>query len=160
MKETIKTLLSKIDEAPEIEWKDRGGDQQKDIYIQEMWNKHVVDTNLELIDIVDKKNVLLYGCSVKKLNLDDTQPLGIQPTVLDVYDWLIDPLMNTCDIESARYIIHRNIFRSIRDILADDRYTAEGKRDLKIWADSPAGITQGAKNKEEWEDKMKRLEAM
>ena len=157
MKETIKTLLSKIDETPEIKWKELGGDQQKEIYYQEIWNKHFQDNNLELIDILDKKNVLLNGLSIKKLNIGKE---GIEATVLDTYDILLDPLMSVWDLESARFIIHRNIFRSIRDILADDRYSKEGKDDLKIWADSPAGITQSGKNKEEWEDKMERLRAM
>lgn len=157
MKETIKTLLAKIDETPNIEWKELGGDQQKEIFYQEIWHKHFVDNNLELVDILDKKNVLLNGFSIKKLNLSEE---GIEPSVLDVYDILLDPLMNVWDLESGRFIIHRNIFRSIRDILADDRYSKEGKEELKIWADSPAGITQSAKNKEEWEAKMERLKAM
>jgi hypothetical protein len=157
MKETIKTMLAKIDEAPNIKWQDRGGDQQKEIYYQEIWNKHLIDNNLELIDILDKKNVLINGYSVKKLNINDN---GVTSDVLDAYDVLIDPLMNVWDIESARFIIHRNIFRCIRDILVDDRYTEEGKNNLKIWADSPQGILQSGKNKEEWEAKMERLKAM
>lgn len=161
MKETIKTMLSKIDEAPEIDWKDRGGDQQKELYFNAIWDKHYNDSNLELIDVIDKKNVLLYGHSVKKLNIDfNAQDMGVYPSVMDVYDILIDPLSKPWDLESARYIIHRNIFKPIRDILADERYSEEGKRELKIWADSPAGITQGDKSKEEWEEKMRRLEAM
>ena len=36
MKETVKTLLSKIDDPPTIEWKELGGDEQKEIVLQEM----------------------------------------------------------------------------------------------------------------------------
>ena len=68
--------------------------------------------------------------------------------------------MNSWDLESARFIIHQNIFRNVRDILADNRYEQKGKDELKLWADSPAGIVQGAKNKEEWEKKMERLKTM
>ncbi len=157
MKETIKTLLSRIDESPEIEWQELGGDEQKEIYYQEIWNDQMRSNNLELIDVLDKKNVLLYGFSVKKLNIRKD---GIDISVLDPFDVLIDPLMNSWDLESARFIVHQNIFRSVREILADNRYSKDGKEDLKIWADSDPGITQGTVNKEEWEKKMQRLKDM
>lgn len=157
MKETIKTLLSKIDDPPNVDWKELGGDEYKEMVFQEIWNQQVKDNNLELLDVIDKKNVLLYGLSVKKLNINKT---GVSVDVLDVYDICLDPLMKSWDLESARFIIHQNIFKSVREILADKRYLKEGKEELKIWADSPAGISQGGENKEEWEKKMARLQAM
>ena len=157
MKETIKTLLSRIDDPPTIEWKEMGSDDMKQLIFQEVWDDFYRRNKLELIDILDKKNVLLYGQSTKKLNITDD---GITVAVLDAYDVLYDPLMNVWDLESARFIIHQNIFRSIRDILADDRYSKQGKEDLKMWATAPQGITQGTTNKEEWEKKMERLRSM
>ncbi len=157
MKETIKTLLSKIDDSPNVDWEESSGDEEKEIVFQEVWNDHLKQNNLELIDLLDKKNVLLYGFSVKKLNIDD---YGVCADVLDPYDVLIDPLMKPWDVDSARYIIHQNIFKSIREILADEKYNKEGKDDLKIWADSAPGILQGNMNKLQWEEKMQRLLAM
>lgn len=157
MKETIKTLLSKIDDAPDVDWKELGGDEVKELIFQEIWNQQVKDENFELIDILDKKNVLMYGLSTKKLNIDDD---GVCIDVLDVYDIVLDPLMKQWDLESARFIIQQNIFRSVREILADPKYTKEGKDNLKMWVDSIPGITQSQANKDEWEKKMKRLEAM
>ena len=156
MKETIKTLQSRIDDAPNIDWKEQGGDEQKELVYQEIWNQSFKDNNMELIDILDKKNVLLSGFSMKKLNIGET---GIDISVLDAFDTFVDPLMNPWDIESARYITHQNIFRSIRDILADEKYSKEGKEELKIWADSAPGILQGTMNKEDWEKKSERLKA-
>src|SRR3989344_7068887 len=40
MKETVKTLLSKIDEAPNVEWSELGGDEEKEIIYQEVWNEN------------------------------------------------------------------------------------------------------------------------
>lgn len=157
MKETIKTLLSRVDDAPNVDWKERSGDETKELIYQEVWNQQFKDNNLEIIDILDKKNVLLYGVSTKKLNIGKT---GIDISVLDIFDIAFDPLTQPWNLDSARFIINQNIFRSVRDILADDKYTAEGKEELKIWADSPAGILQSSKNKEQWEKKMERLRAM
>lgn len=157
MKETVKTLLSRIDEPPEVDWKDLGDDEQKEIIYQEIWNSFTKSNNLQLIDVLDKKNVLLYGSSVKKLNIGEN---GIEASVLDIYDILIDPLMNAWDLESARFIIHHNIFRSVREVLADKRYTDKGKEALKVWADSEPATIQGKVNEEELQKKMERMKAM
>jgi len=157
MKETIKTLLSRIDDPPEVEWKENGSDQMKELIYQEIWDDNARHNKLELIDVLDKKNVLLYGLSTKMLNPSD---FGVSIAVLDVYDVAYDPLMNPWDIESSRFVIRHNIFRSIREILADERYTEQGKQELRVWADSPPGLTQSAQNREEFEKKMERLKAM
>ena len=157
MKETIKTLLATIDEPPIIEWKELGGDEMRELIYQEIWDAKSKKDKLEIIDIIDKKNVLLYGFSVKKLNISEE---GVIPSVLDPFDILLDPLMNSWDLESARFIIHQNIFRPVRDILADSRYTSTGKDELKIWIDSPPGIAQSNENKEEFDKKMERLKSM
>jgi len=157
MKETVKTLLARIDDAPNVEWKELSGDEQKELIYQEVWNQQFKDNNMELIDILDKKNVLLNGFSVKKLNISKE---GIEVSVDDAFDHFFDPLMKPWDIDSARFITHQNIFRSIREILADERYTEEGKNQLKMYGDTNPGITQGAKNKEDWEKKMERMKAV
>lgn len=157
MKETIKTLLSKIDEAPEIQWKELAGDEQKQLYYQEVWNEQSKYNKFELIDILDKKSVLLYGISARKLNIDK---YGVSVSALDPYDIAFDPLMTPWDLESARYIVHINIFRSVKEIMADDRYTAEGKEKLKIWSMSDPGITQSEENRKAWENKLERLKTM
>lgn len=157
MKETIKTILSKVDDPPQVDWKEKSGDEFKELIFQEMWNDAYREDKLEWVDVLDKKNVLLYGLSTKMLNPDDD---GVCIKVLDVYDVVYDPLMDPFDIESARYIIRQNIFRSLREILVDDRYSEEGKNKLKIWADTPSALIQSSSNKEEWEKKMERARAM
>ena len=157
MKETIKTLLAKIDNSPNVEWKELAGDEYKEMVFQEVWNEQFKENNMELIDILDKKNVLLYGHSFKMLNIGEK---GVNISVLDPYDVYLDPLTNVWDIESARFIVRNNVFRTVRDIIADEKYSKSGKDELKIWADSPVGMLQGEKNKEQWELKMERLRSM
>ena len=157
MKETVKTLLSKIDDAPTVDWKEMNGEEDNEILYQEIWNANFRDNKLELVDILDKKNVLLYGISTKKLNIGEN---GVEIDTLDTYDIAFDPLMATGEIETARFLVHQNIFRTVREILASDKYTDEGKKELQMWANSPEGITQSEENKEQFEEKMKRLEDM
>jgi hypothetical protein len=157
MKETVKTLLSKIDDAPNIDWKELGGNIDKELVYQEVWDTNFKDNKLELVDILDKKNVLLYGLSTKYLNIGSK---GIDVDVLDVFDVKFDPLMEASDVETARFIIRDNIFRSVQEVLADDRYSEKGKEDLKTWMNSPAGITFTDKSRKEWEEKIERLRSM
>lgn len=157
MKETLKTLLSKIDEPPMVDWKELGGDKDKELVFQEIWNADYERLNMEAIDIQDKKTVLLYGRSFKKLNWIDDQ---IDIRALDIYDVIVDPLTDPLDLETARFVIHQNIFRSLRDILANDRYTQKGKDALKVWLTSQDAIVQTSSNKEELEKKNERLKSM
>lgn len=157
MKETVKTLLTKIDNPPNIAWKERGNDEMKSLIYQEIWDQNAKDNKIDLIDVLDKKNVLLYGLSTKKLNITKE---GISISVMDTFDVAYDPLMNPWDIETSRFIIHSNIFKTVREILADPKYTAKGKDALKIWVNSPPGIVQDQETRKLWEEKMKRLRAM
>ena len=157
MKETVKTILSTIDEPPQVDWKEKSGDEFKELVYQEMWNEMVRHEKLDWVDVLDKKNVLLYGLSTKMLNTSDE---GIEIDALDTYDIVYDPLMNPLDIESARFIVRQNIFRPIRDILADERYLQAGRDKLKMWVTSSDGIVYQGQNKEEYEKKIERLKSM
>jgi hypothetical protein len=157
MKETIKTVLSAIDEVPNVKWQETSGDELKELIYQEMWDANFRDNKLDWIDLVDKKNVLLYGLSSKMINTGDNGP---EISVLDTWDIVYDPTMNPLDIESARFIIRQNIYRSLREILADDRYSEKGKNELRNWADTEDAVIQSNSNMEEAEKRNKRLEAM
>jgi hypothetical protein len=157
MKETEKTLLSKIDDAPNVDWKELSGDQQKEIIYQSIWDDQFKKQKFEWKDILDKKNVLRYGLSTKMLNLGDK---GVEVSVLDVYDIVFDPMMDPMDIETARFIVRQNIFKNLREILADDRYTEEGKKALKTYIGSTDAIIQDGANREELVKKQERLIAM
>ncbi len=157
MKETIKTLLSKVDDPPTVKFEELSGDDMKQIIYQEMWDSFFKEEHLEWKDILDKKNVFLYGLSTKSLNL---KPGGIALEIEDVYDVIFDPLMRPLEIETARFIIRQNIFRPLRDVLADKRYDEKGKEALKHWTLSDKGIVQSGKNKQEWERRQERLKTM
>lgn len=157
MKETIKTLLSRVDDPPRVDWKELSGDEMKELIYEEIWQDFYKTNKLEARDSLDKKNVLLYGISTKKLNIDSK---GVLVDVLDPFDVMYDPLMNPMDVETARFIVQINIFKSLREIMANDRYDKEAKEKLKIWLLSEKGIVASQQNKEQWEKKLERLKSM
>ena len=157
MKETIKTLLSKIDDVPNVEWKEKGGDEDKEILYQEIWDANFRENKLELTDIQDKKSVLIYGVGTKKLNIGEN---GIDIDAIDPYDVVYDPLMRSNEIETARFVIHQNLFRRLEEILTDDRYTKEGKDDLKRWMHTNAGMILSDSNRLIWRERQERWRDM
>lgn len=154
MKETEKTLLARVDDPPTVDWSEKGGDEDKELVFQEIWNQQFKRDKFEWKDVVDKKNVLRYGLSTKMLNLSDK---GVDLDVLDTYDVLYDPLMNPIDLETARFIIRINIYKPLRDVLADDRYSSEGKTKLETYKDTQPGIIQSNNNIKEAKEKQERL---
>jgi len=64
------------------------------------------------------------------------------------------------NIETARFVIHQNIFRSLEEILADDRYTKKGRKDLETYLNSSDAVFQSSESREQWENKMTRMKEM
>lgn len=158
MKETEKTILARIDDPPTIEWKELSGDEMKELIFQTIWDDFFREKNLEAVDMQDKKTCVRYGRPTKKLVFSDE----FYPDVyaLDIFDVVYDPLMDPLNIESARFVIHQNIYKSLREILADKKYTEKGKNALRLWADSKEGIVASQQNQEEMKKKNERLLAM
>jgi len=131
MKETKKTLLSRIDEPPDVVFDCLESDiagREKEIVINEIWQEDYNKCNFEGIDIMEKNNVLLSGRTFKKLNFLDGE---FKVEVPNKFDIVIDPKTNPLDIETAGFMIHLHIYRKLRDILANEKYEEEGKQELK-----------------------------
>src|SRR3990167_4056225 len=157
MKETIKTLLAEMDEAPDVVFEELDNDLEKEYVLNEYWSWNMDELNFEGMDMQDKKNVLLYGRSFMKLNFFDNK---FDAEVLDIYDILVDPKTNPLNIESAKYLIHQNIFRSLKEILADEKYDEKAKEKLKEHFLFGEGLVIGDKNREALEVKKERMALM
>lgn len=127
IKETIRTILPKIDEEPNLTFEDRGGSLDKEIVINHKWLNDYDTNNFSLVDVVDKKQVLLYGRSHKKLNWANGEFSG---ELKEVFDLRIDPNANPINIDSARYLRELNIMRALEEIMSNNRYDKDGKDKL------------------------------
>lgn len=136
MKGTIKSIMSKIGERPELTYEDKESNQDREIIIKEKWNDDFDRNTMTLLDKIDKKQQLICGRSYKKLNWKDGKFVA---EVKDIFDILIDPKTKTTDIETARYIIELGIYRTVEEILADTKYDAEGLREFQNMIDEING---------------------
>lgn len=131
MKETKKTLLSRIDDPPDVVFdclETGPAGREKEIVLNEKWKDDFEQLNFEGIDILEKNNVLLFGRTHKILNFIVGRVKVTVPHRLDV---VVDPKTSSLDIETAKYIVRLHIWRSLREILADPKYLQEGKDELK-----------------------------
>jgi hypothetical protein len=157
VRETIQTWISKIDEPPILKFESRGksnGDKNGEIVLNELWAYHFDKLQLDVLDNVEKKVVGLQGRSFKKWGFSNGE---IFCDLIDPFDIDIDPRTNPLDLETANWIIHKNIFRPLRKLLANPKYSAEAKNKLKLYLDSKNGLIQSATSREEFEERNQRL---
>lgn len=160
IRDTIQNWMSKVDEAPELTFETRSrvnADKDKEIIINEIWTHTYEKNKLDLLDNLDKKVVGLQGRSFKYLYWSQADNC-VKCAVVDPYDIDIDQRVNSLDINTAFYFNHKNIFRPLREILANKSYSAEGKQALKHYLDSKQGLIAAASVQEEAEARRARLQ--
>lgn len=155
VKETIKTALARVDDLPEIEFESLSGDKQKEIYINEYWKAWSKKAKLEIKDIVDKKQEMLYGRTFMKLNIVNGE---VTLEVLEPQDIKIDRFADPTDIDgTANYLLHTNIYRTLNQVELNDSYDKGVIKEIKTQYASAMGLN---KSEETYEEKMAKEERM
>lgn len=157
MRETIQTWVSKIDEAPELKFKSRGrsnAHKKGEMIVDEMWGYCFDKLKLDILDNVDKKIVGLQGRSFKIAGMNRGE---FFLDIIDPYDIEVSPRVNPFDLNSAQYIIRTNIFKPLREILANSKYDASAKQELKMYLDSREGLIKAQETESAYLEKMNRL---
>lgn len=160
MRETIQTWISKIDEPPFLTFEARTkGNKAEDgqIIINQLWDYYYDKLKLDLVDNLQKKVVGLQGRVFKKWGWANGE---IFCDVIDPYDIEIDPRCSPLDISTASFVIHKNIFKPLREILSNEKYDNEAKNTLKVWLDSKEGIIKANEIRDEWFMRQERLRAL
>jgi hypothetical protein len=156
MKETIRTILSKTDETPDIYFESLSNDKQKEIFLNEYWKWWFIKDNFEIKDIVDKKQEGLYGRSTMKLNLFDGRPTA---EVLEPYDWIVDRYADPSDLDNtAMYMGHINIFRSLSQVEANPLYEKTAVKALKEKYAEQMGLARSEENIKQLMERNERLQ--
>jgi len=157
MKETVKTILAGIDDDSKIEFEELDNDQQKQIFFNEYWNWTSELNKLELKDIVDKKQVLLYGRSFWKMNIVDG---AFYTEVIDPQDILVDRYCDPADLETAQHIIHQHIFRTLKDVANNPLYDQEAVQRIGTQYATEGGLIKAAENTQTMLEKNQRMKDM
>jgi hypothetical protein len=158
MKGTIKTILANIDEFPAIEFEELGNNKDKEIILNELWSDFVVKDKLELKDIVDKKQVLLYGISWTKFNIVRGR---ITTEIKEPFDILVDRYADPSDLDNtADHLIELGIYRTLDELADDPSYDKEAVAKLKLAYGSAQGLVKAEEITQQMEAKNQRLSEM
>jgi hypothetical protein len=157
MKETVRTILTGIDDPRDTIFEELDNDKDKEIFINEYWKYFYERKKLKLKDIVDKKQVLLYGRSWWKLMISDGEP---DAEVEDFMDMLIDRFVDPTDIDTAQYIIHQHIFRTLKEVANNEYYDKEAIARLKSEYATEAGLFKAGENMESLARRNDRMREM
>jgi len=157
MKETLRTVLAQTDDAPDLYFEELSNDKQKEIFLNEYFLKNAQDNKLEVKDIVDKKQEYLYGRTFKKLNVVDGAPYV---EILDPYDVLVDRYADPADLDTAQFVIHQHIFRTLKEIENNPLYDPEAIQRLKVFYATAQGLIKSEENVRSLQEKNKRMQVM
>jgi hypothetical protein len=160
IRETLQTWISKIDEPPELKFKARGRTNKHktgEILVDTLWSYYFDKLKLDILDNLDKKIVGLQGRSFKICGMKNGE---FFVDIIDPYDIEISPRVNPLDLNSAQYVIRTNIFKPLREILANKKYNEKAKQQLKTYLDSKEGLIKCAETQEAYEEKIQRLQTL
>lgn len=157
MKGTIKTIMASIDEFPEISFEEKENNKDKEIAFNELWQDFKSKDKLELKDVIDKKQDLLYGLTWRKLNVYNGR---LESEVIEPFDILKDRYADPTDIETQDHMTHRNIFRTISQLEANKSYDQAAVRRIRAQYATQQGLIKADENVRLMQAKNERLSNM
>lgn len=157
MKKSVRTLLKDVDDMPVLYFENLDNDKQKEVFQNAYWEKVVEDNNLEEQDIVDKKQVFLFGRSFIQMQIIDGHVVF---TVQDPQDILVDRYTDPTNLDTARWLIHTHIFIPLTQIEANPDYDKSEVAKLKEFVNSKEGIIAVSDNEQMMTEKSEKMAAM
>jgi len=157
MKMSVKTLLKEIDDMPVLHFENLDNDKEAEVFKNEYWNYTDEQNKMELQDLVDKKQVLLFGRSFDQWQIADGK---VKQTIQDPEDILVSRFMDPTDLHSSRFLIHTHIFVPLTTLEENKDYDKQAVKDLKEWYATELGIVKVKDNLKMMVDKNKKMEEM
>ena len=157
IKGSVKTILANIDEFPDIEFEELDNNKDKEIVFNELWKDFVIKDKLEVKDMVDKKQDLLYGKTWMKFNIQNGR---ITTEIKEPFDMLIDRYADPADLETADHLIEQGIYRTLSQLEANPSFDRAAINRLKIFYGTQAGLIKAEEVTQAMQAKNERLESL
>lgn len=157
IKSAVKTLLKDVDDPPMLYFSNLDNNDQAEVFYNEYWKYNSGINDLVLKDVVDKRQVMLFGRSFKFMNIVDG---NFKWEVVDPQDVLIDRYVDPTDIDSARYVIREHIYVPLSSLTTNPKYDNAAVRRLQKFLGEQAGLVKAEENPLDWVEKNRRFAAM
>ena len=143
MKQHIGSLLKDIDDMPVIYLENLDNDKEKEVFLNEYWKWTAQNNNMELQDVVDKKQVLLFGRTFDQWQIEDG---AIKQTIIDPQDILVSRYTDPSDLHSSRFLIHTHIYKPLRELKENEEYDQQAVKKLEDFYATDLGLHKIADN--------------
>jgi len=159
MKTVIRTLLKDVDDMPVLYFENLDNDKDKEIFLNEYWKWTASEqvNNMEVQDIVDKKQVGLFGRSFCQWQIIDGQ---IRMTVQDPQDILVSRYVDPTNLNSARSLVHTHIFKPLSSLVNNPDYDQEEVKKLQTFYATELGLIKQAENAKMMVEKNQKMQDM
>lgn len=157
MKGQIRSLLKDVDDMPVIYFENLDNDKQAELFKNEYWKWTVEYNKMELQDIVDKRQVFLFGRSFDQWQIADGK---VKMTVQDPEDILISRYCNPFDLHSSRYLIHLNIFVPLSSLSKNKDYDQKEVAELQKYFSTRLGLVKANENEKQLVEKNQKMRDM
>ena len=157
IKTTIKTLLKDIDDAPMLYFTNLDNNDQAEVFYNEYWKHNGEANKLIIKDIVDKRQVLLFGRSFKVMNIVNGMFMW---EVIDPQDILVDRYIDPSNLDSARFIIIEHTYKPLSSLRSNPMWDTKAVRKLQDFHESNAGLIKAQANQLDFVDKQSRIASM
>lgn len=154
MKQTIRTLLKDVDDMPVLYFENLDNDKQAEVFKNEFWNITVKENRMQLLDIVDKRQVFLFGRSFDQWQIVDGK---VKMTVEDPMDMLVDRYCDPTNINTSKFLIHTHIFKTLSSLKNDPKYDQEAVARIEEFYKTEAGLIKAADNNDALTKKNQKL---
>src|SRR3990167_9794612 len=141
MKLVIATLLKDIDDMPVLYFENLDNDKEAETFKNEYWKYTSEQNSMEIQDIVDKKQMGLFGRTFDQWQVVDGRIVMDTQDTMDIY---LDRFMNPYDLHTSRFLIHTHIFKPISYLEKNPDYDKEAIKRLKEWHATDQGIIKTA----------------
>lgn len=157
MKIAVRTALKDVDDPPLLYFENQDNDLDKELLYNAYFEEMEKFNKLTLQDIVDKRQVFIYGRSFKKLNIVNGK---FNFEVLDPQDVLLDRYMSPYNIDTAHYLCHQHILKPLSSLQENKSYDKEAIKRLQDYMTTQAGILKADENTGSLTEKNDRMREM
>lgn len=157
MKTSVRTLLKDVDDMPVLYFENLDNDKQAEVFKNEYWKYTAKENRMDLQDIIDKRQVFLFGRSFDQFQIVDGK---VKWTVQDPQDILVSRYCDPFNIHSSRFLIHTHIFVPLATLENNPDYDKAEIKKLKKFYATTMGIIKLSDNLDMLTEKNKKLEAM
>ena len=143
MKKSIRTMLRYVDNMPVLQFENLDNDKEAEIFHNAYWDYISKENKMEIQDVIDKKQVMLFGRSFGQWQVIDGKVVW---TVQDPEDILVSRYTDPHNLSSSRFLVHTHIFVPLTTLSQHPEYDQEAVERLKIWHAGKLGLIKSTTN--------------